>query len=79
VHPRAVALHRQRPEGSARNVWRAEAGALDFEGDRVRVQVGGTPPIVAEVTPAAAAELRLRDGGPVWVSVKATEIDVYPA
>jgi molybdate transport system ATP-binding protein len=79
VHPRAVALHRQRPEGSARNVWRAEAGALDFEGDRVRVQVGGAPPIVAEVTPAAAAELRLRDGGPVWVSVKATEIDVYPA
>ena len=29
--------------------------------------------------PAAAAELRLREGGPVWISVKATEIDVYPA
>jgi molybdate transport system ATP-binding protein len=79
VHPRAVSLHRSPPEGSARNVWKADVGSLDFEGDRVRVQVVGTLPIVAEVTPAAAAELRLRDGGPVWVSVKATEVDVYPA
>ena len=79
VHPRAVTLHRQQPQGSARNVWMAEAGGLDFERDRVRVQITGSPPIVAEVTPAAAADLRLRDGGPVWVSLKATEIDVYPA
>lgn len=79
VHPRAVALHRNQPEGSARNVWMAEAGGLDFQGDRVRLQVTGSLPIVAEVTPAAAAELHLRDGGPVWVSLKATEIEVYPA
>jgi molybdate transport system ATP-binding protein len=79
VHPRAVSLHRTQPEGSARNVWKAEAGGLDFEGDRVRVQVTGSLPIVAEVTPAAAADLHLRDGGPVWVSLKATEIEVYPA
>ena len=43
VHPQAVALHRSRPEGSARNVWLAEAGSLDFEGDRVRVQIPGPP------------------------------------
>jgi molybdate transport system ATP-binding protein len=79
VHPRAVALHRSEPQGSARNVWLAEAGDLHFEGDRVRVQITGALPIVAEVTPAAAAELRLRDGGPVWVSLKATEIEIYPA
>jgi molybdate transport system ATP-binding protein len=79
VHPRAVTLHRSCPEGSARNVWAGEAVALDFEGDRIRVQVAGSPSIVAEVTPAAVAQLGLRDGGPVWVSVKATEIDVYPA
>jgi molybdopterin-binding protein len=41
--------------------------------------VGGRLPIVAEVTAAAVADLRLADGGPVWVSVKATEITVYPA
>jgi molybdate transport system ATP-binding protein len=34
---------------------------------------------VAEVTPAAVAELGLRDGGEVWVSVKATEVSIYPA
>ena len=79
VHPRAVTLHRARPEGSARNAWAGEAAGLHLEGDRVRVQVEGSPAIVAEVTPAAAAELHLAEGGPVWVSLKATEVDVYPA
>ena len=79
VHPRAVALHRNRPEGSARNIWAGEALGLDLRADRVRVEIAGSPPIVAEVTPAAAAELRLHEGGTVWVSVKATEIDVYAA
>jgi molybdate transport system ATP-binding protein len=79
VHPRAVSLHRGSPEGSARNVWPADVDSLDFEGDRVRVRMTGALPIVAEVTPAAAADLHLRDGGPVWVSVKATEIAVYAA
>ena len=78
VHPRAVTVHRSRPEGSARNAWPGEATGLHLEGDRVRVQVYGTPCIVAELTPAGAADLRLAEGGPVWVSVKATEIDVYP-
>ena len=79
VHPRAVALHRTEPHGSARNVWTGEVRGLDLQGDRVRVEVVGSPSIVAEVTPPASAELRLRDGGRVWISVKATEIDVYPA
>jgi molybdate transport system ATP-binding protein len=79
IHPRAVALHRARPEGSPRNVWRGRASALDFQGDRVRVGVEGEMPIIAEVTPAAVRELGLAEGGEVWVSVKATEITVYPA
>jgi molybdate transport system ATP-binding protein len=79
VHPHAVALHRRAPEGTPRNVWGGTAEALEAAGDRVRVRVSGTVPIVAEVTPAAAAELRLGDGGPVWAAVKATEVTVYPA
>jgi molybdate transport system ATP-binding protein len=79
VHPHAVALHRRPPEGTPRNVLAGTADALDVVGDRVRVRVAGPVPIVAEVTPAAAAELRLADGGPVWASVKATEVTVYPA
>jgi molybdate transport system ATP-binding protein len=79
VHPRAVSLHRRPPEGTPRNVWEGVAQSLDLEGDRVRVRVEGPLPIVAEVTPAAVADLALADGGPVWVSVKAAEVQVYPA
>lgn len=79
VHPRTVALYRTRPDGTPRNVWEGRAVDLDFEGDRVRVRLEGTPPIVAEVTPAAAHELRLDRGDPVWIVVKATEVSVYPA
>ena len=79
VHPQAVALHRRFPEGTPRNVLAGTADTLDVVGDRVRVRVAGPVPIVAEITPAAASELRLADGGPVWASVKATEVTVYPA
>jgi molybdate transport system ATP-binding protein len=79
VHPHAVALHRHPPEGTPRNVWAGTAETLEAAGDRVRVRVAGTVTIVAEVTPAAAADLRLADGGPVWAAVKATEVTVYPA
>jgi molybdate transport system ATP-binding protein len=79
VHPHAVALHRRPPEGTPRNVWPGTAETLEAAGDRVRVRVTGQVPIVAEVTPAAAAALHLGDGGPVWAAVKATEVSVYPA
>jgi molybdate transport system ATP-binding protein len=79
VHPRAVALYRSRPAGSPRNVWAGRVTALDLEGDRVRVAVSGPAPIVAEITPSALAELALAEGEEVWVSMKATEITVYPA
>jgi molybdate transport system ATP-binding protein len=78
VHPHAVILHRRAPEGTPRNVWAGTAETLEAAGDRIRVRVRGPLPIVAEVTPAAAAELHLGDGGPVWAAVKATEVTVYP-
>jgi molybdate transport system ATP-binding protein len=79
VHPRSVALHRQVPEGSPRNVWEVTAERVDLEGERVRVLLGGSVPLVAEVTGAAADELRLAEGGSVWATVKATEVTSYPA
>jgi molybdate transport system ATP-binding protein len=79
IHPRAVALHLWAPEGTPRNVWRGHIAALDVEGARVRVRVAGVIPIVAEVTAAAVADLRLDQGREVWVSVKATEINTYAA
>jgi molybdate transport system ATP-binding protein len=79
VPPRAVALHRREPEGTPRNVWPGTVDHLDVEGERVRVIVAGPVPVTAEVTPAAVTELGLTAGAPVWASVKATEITVYPA
>ena len=79
IHPRAVALHRRAPEGTPRNVWTAPIVALDTDGPRIRIRCGGAIPIVAEVTRPAMEELHLDRGGDVWVSVKATEIVVYPA
>ncbi len=78
IHPRAVALHRLTPEGTPRNVWRGHVASVDIEGPRVRVRIAGAIPIVAEITPAAVAELRLDEGVEVWVCVKATEIAAYP-
>jgi len=79
IRPNAISLHRRQPEGSARNVWPGHAGELHLVGDRARIRVLGPVPLVAEVTPAAVAELHLADGGPVWASVKATDVDSYPS
>jgi len=79
VHPRNVALYRSQPEGTPRNVWPGRITAVDQQGDRVRVSVAGPPTLVAEVTPASVRELHLAEGGEVWVSLKAAEVEVYPA
>ncbi len=76
VRPSAVALHRHRPEGSARNTWQGSVAGLEQHGDTVRVEVDGAPGVLADVTTAAVAELDLVPGAPVWVSVKATELHV---
>ena len=74
VEPSAVTLHRLRPEGSARTVLTGEVVEVRSLGGRVRVVVRGNPDVTAEVTVAAAAELHLADGGPVFASLKATEV-----
>ena len=79
IHPRAVALHRSRPEGSPRNVWRGHVRGVELYGDRARVRVDAPVPLVAEVTPASLAEMSLGDGGEVWLSFKATDVAVYAA
>jgi molybdate transport system ATP-binding protein len=79
IHPRAVSLHRRRPEGSPRNVWPGRAGGIELMGDRVRVRIDGEVRVVAEVTPAALKELDLAEGGEIWLSFKATDVGVYPA
>ena len=79
IHPNAVALHANRPDGSPRNQWPGRIEGFDLLGDRVRVRIHGEVPLVAEVTPAAVQALDLHEGQDVWTAVKATEIEVYPA
>lgn len=78
VAPVAVALHRHEPEGSPRNRWEATIAHLDLLGDRVRVHLAPPLGLVAEITPAALAELELREGDRIWASAKATEVTAYP-
>ncbi len=79
IAPAAIALHRRPPEGSPRNRWETTVANLDLLGDRVRVRLAAPVDLVAEITTAAAGELDLREGDPVWASVKATEVITYPA
>jgi molybdate transport system ATP-binding protein len=79
VAPQTVALSRTRPESSARNVWPATVAHVERIGTRVRVQLTGSIPVIAEVTPAAVQALDLHERSEVWAAVKATEVQVYPA
>lgn len=79
LRPEAISVHLHHPEGSARNVWQSRVHSLEARGDLVRVEVDGPPALAAVITPAAVADLRLHEGADVWLSAKATDLDVYPA
>ena len=79
LRPEAISLHRHHPEGSARNVWEATVTGLEARGDLVRIETEGPPAVTAVITPGAVSDLALHEGARVWLSAKATELDVYPA
>ena len=78
LRPEAISVHLQHPEGSARNVWQSRV-SLEARGDLVRLEVEGPPALTAVITPAAVADLGLHEGADVWLTAKATDLDVYPA
>jgi molybdate transport system ATP-binding protein len=77
VRPQSVTVSHHAPEGSARNAWPVKVVDLEADHDRVRVQLTGAVALVAEVTPAAVAELDLVPGRELWASVKAVDMAVY--
>jgi molybdate transport system ATP-binding protein len=79
IHPHAVAIYRNRPDGTPRNVWQGTVESIDTYGERVRVRVKSAVPLVAEVTTGAVRDLGLMPGTVVWAVVKATEVSTYPA
>lgn len=78
VRPSAVVVSSQRPvASSARNTWPAKVAGLTLLADRVRLELEGQPAALVDVTPAAVAELSLDPGSEVWLTVKATDLEVY--
>jgi molybdate transport system ATP-binding protein len=78
--PAAVAVFLEQPaHGSPRNVWRGTVDSVELLTDRVRLHVSGEIPAYVDITPAAVADLRIAAGTDVWLTVKSTEIDVYPS
>jgi molybdate transport system ATP-binding protein len=78
LRPSDVTLSLEPPAGSARNVLRGRVSSVSVEGDRARLRVDTSPPVVAEVTLASVDRLGLREGVPVWASFKAVEVQVLP-
>jgi molybdate transport system ATP-binding protein len=80
LRPSAITVHRDRPIAiSARNVWAGRIDSLQIVGDRVRLDVIGTPRALVDVTTAAVAELGLGPGAAVWLAAKATDLVAYAA
>jgi molybdate transport system ATP-binding protein len=79
IPPSAVALYRDRPHGSPRNTWPVTVTDIQLIGQTARVSLNGPFTLVAEVTIAAVADLRLTAGQGLWATVKATEVHAYPA
>ena len=78
MRPSAIVVSTQDPQpSSARNTWPAKITGLTMLADRVRLDLDGQPPALADVTPAAVAELSLDPGSQVWLMVKATDLEVY--
>jgi len=76
LRPADVALFRETPDGSARNVMAGRIESLTRDSDRVRVRIGSHPPVVAEITAASSARLGLREGGEIHAAFKAVEVAV---
>ena len=80
--PGAVAVFQDQPQGSPRNVVEVTVAELDSRGATIRVRAGsqpdGAPSLAADITPDAAAELRVVPGMRLWFAVKAHEVAIHP-
>jgi len=78
IAPRDIALYLDPPEGSPRNAWPTRVAEVHLLGARARVLLDDPIRVAAEITTVSLSTLGLTEGAPVWASVKATQIDVYP-
>jgi molybdate transport system ATP-binding protein len=79
IRPQSIVVALDSGVSSARNVFRGVVDDVDRLGDRARLGVAGPLHLTAEITTATLDELGLRPGDTVTATVKATDIQVYPA
>jgi molybdenum ABC transporter ATP-binding protein len=76
-YPSDVVLSTAPPVGSALNVFESRVKEIVHLGDRVRISLNSSLPLVAEVTAASLDTLGLHEGSKVFASLKATAIKIY--
>lgn len=76
--PSAVRVHRAPPQGAG-NRWPARVEAVEWQGDRVRVELEGPVQVAADIPPEAVAEAALTEGEEVWATLPAGALHVYCA
>ena len=80
IDPREITVSLEPPQGSAQNTLRGMVADLMPEppsGERVRVGLATSPPLVAELTRASVDQLRLAPGVLVTATFKASGVRVF--
>jgi molybdate transport system ATP-binding protein len=79
--PSAIAVYRDKPFGSPRNVVEIVVAELDSRGPAIRIrgeeQPDGAPGLAADVTAEAATDLRLALGDRLFFVVKSQQVSVH--
>ncbi|MFF0339778.1 ABC transporter ATP-binding protein [Kribbella sp. NPDC004875] len=80
--PTAVSLYPELPSGSPRNTWPAVVTGIEQHAHTVRVRLDASPTgpadLLADITPAAVADLHLSPAQHLHATLKATEVHTYP-
>ncbi len=75
--PSEVSVSKERPPGSARNVFRSEIREIIHMGDKVRLSLNGALLVCAEITADRLQELGVGEGDTVYAAVKETAVKTY--
>jgi ABC-type sulfate/molybdate transport systems ATPase subunit len=78
VYPWDISLSSTRPEGSALNAIGGRVRRVSLVGNRARISLDSTPPIVAEVTDGSAHRMGIEPGVHVVATWKATGTRLLP-
>jgi molybdate transport system ATP-binding protein len=74
--PAEVAVFREQVHGSPRNSFPVTVTDVEPHGGHIRIHAQG---LYADITPAAAADLQVAPGMPLYFAVKATAVAIFPA